>query len=199
MTQAQTLDGQQASDKPSRMLEIYMAALNGETGEPLLDRINLGTGNYTTAEYWQQVDSFRAGMFAESALVRKIMERARHEAKEAMVDAIWEGRHGSGLLKHVDFVDPDDSECETREEYFDEYSDLIWEGLGTEGFPPSEHRAYVVHQATGIPMDWEPPHWRMMKMRHEASQSKGARALDNLFSRVKEFRGQDGPLEEFDR
>ena len=169
------------------MLEVYMEALAGKTGDPFLEQINMGTGNYNNAEYWQQVQAFRNGMFAESAVSRKILERAQRETKEAIVDAIFdtpESKH----LDQVSYPDPGDKD---RDEYYNEYADQIWEKLGTESMPPSQHKAILVSEVTNIGLDWTPPHHRMLKFKHEASQSKGARIIDNLFDRVKEFHGND--------
>jgi hypothetical protein len=172
---------------PGSMLEVMMAMLDGDTGDEFLDEINLGTGNYSKSEYWLQVEEFRSGLYAESSMVRALLERAVRETKEGMVDAIYE-RPDSEELRRVDFPPP--REGQTREEYMDEHMDAIWNGLGGEDYSRREHQAYLVEQYAGIQRSWNPPLWRMVKMRHEASQSKDARALDNLFERVREFRGQ---------
>jgi hypothetical protein len=186
---------QQKTEKrrPNSMLEVYMAALAGETGDVFLDEINLGTGNYTDAEYWQQVQAFRNGIYAESAVSRHVLEKAVRETKEAIVEAIFETPDAQ-ILDSVSYPAPE--EGQTQADYFDEYAEEIWAGLGTADMPPSRHKAVLVNEVTSIGMNWEPPHMRMLKMRHEASQSKGARALDNLFDRVKEFKGGEG-MEEF--
>ena len=176
------------------MLELYMSAIDGKTGDPFLDEINLGTGNYTNREYWLQVDEFRNGLYAESAMSRKILERAVRETKEAMVDAIFD-RPDAAELRNVDFPD---TEGFTRAEYLDQHMDRVWNGLGHGEYTKHEHQAWLLDQYTGINRDWSPPHWRMLKMRHEASQSKDAHALDNLFDRVREFVGSENGPEDFD-
>lgn len=192
-----TAKAQQGKEKrrPNSMLEVYMAALAGETGDPFLDQINMGTGNYTDSEYWLQVQEFRNGLYAEAAVSRKVLERARRETKEAVVRAILE-TPDSKLLDDISYPPPDDDA--SFGEYYGEHADEIWESLGTEEITPSRHRAILVNEVTDLGMGWTPPHLRMVKMRHEASQSKDARALDNLFDRVKEFVGGGGP-EEFNQ
>lgn len=186
-----TQQTKQRERRPNSMLELYMETLAGRTGDPFLDEINLGTGNYSRAEYWEQVRSFRNGIYAENAAARHVLKKAEREAKQAIVDAIYDAPD-SHLLDGIEHPPADGLD---REEYHEEYAEEIWANLGTENLAPSEHRAVLVNETTGIPMDWTPPHHRMLKMRHEASQSKGARAMDNLFERVKEFVG-DG-AEEF--
>jgi len=168
------------------MLEVYLRALDGDTNDEFLDDVNFGVGNYTDAEYWQQVESFRRGAFAESAMTREIIERAREETKHSIVDAIYDNPDQAAILEGVTYTAPSEMD---RNDYYDEHADDIWESLGTANMAAPEHRAVLVHEATDIAKDWTPPHWRMMKARHELSQSKGARALDNLFDRVKEFKG----------
>lgn len=184
---------QKKERRPNSMLEVYMSMLAGNTGDDFLETINLGTGNYTNDEYWQQVQSFRNGLFAESAVSRHVLEKARRETKEALVEAIFETPEAQ-ILDGVSYPAPDDDT--SQREYYNEHADEIWESLGTAEMPPSRHKAVLVNEVTGLGMNWSPPHHRMLKMRHEASQSKGARALDNLFDRVKEFQGGE-PSEEF--
>ncbi len=181
--------GQQQQPHADSMLEVYLRVLEGETNDPFLDEINLGSGYYDAKEYWLQVESFRQGLFAEAGMVRVVMERARLETKQAIVDAIF-NRPNSEDLKGIDYPDPDEVEL-SQEEYFEEYAQQIWEGLGweEEGWSKHQHQAILVARSTGISQDWVPPHWRMLKMRHKASQSKDARAVDNLFGRVREVVG----------
>jgi len=181
---------------PGSMLEIYMHALKNSTGDDFLDSINLGVGNYTDGMYWQQVESFRNGLYADAAMTEAIIERAKLQTQRRMVDAIFDDEDAR-ILRHVDFDEP--GEGASRQEYFDEHIEDIWQGLGVdkegEQYTTSQHQAYLVHIATGLELDWTPPHWRMLKARHEASRSKNARMIDNLFGRPPEPDLQ--PMEDF--
>lgn len=182
---------------PGSMLEIYMEALANRTADDFLDQFNFGVGNYDEAEYWQQIQEFRRGLYADSAMTRKVIERAILETKMEIVDAVFEDR-GSRLLDQVNAPAPGeccDEACSTKQGYFDEHIEDVWNDLGTDEYDPREHKAWLVHVATGLDMDWTPPHWRMLKAKHEASRSKDAHLIDNLFGRPPEPDMQ--PMEEF--
>ena len=187
-----TQQPQQQEMPPESMLEIYMHVIGEKPDDPFLDQINLGTGFYDNMMMYLQEQDFINGMYAESAMTRLLMERARFETKLAIVDAFWDRPRSKELLQ-IEFPDP---KFLTREEYFDEYGDDIWENLGTPEVSTIQHQAMLVHRYTRIAQDWVPPHLRFVKMRHKASQSKGARALDNLFERVKEFAGMNNEIQE---
>jgi len=187
------IEPQENSKRPPNMIALYMEAIDGNSNDPFLDQINMGVGKYNDAEYWQQVGAFRKGMYGEAAMGRKVMERAKREAKEALVDAIYDNDEAS-LLSGVTYPAPGDQD---RDEYLAEHGDMIWDGLGTAEISPSEHKAIIIREATGLPDNWVPPHMRMIKFRHKASQSKGAQLIDNLFERVQEYMG--GPAQEFEK
>lgn len=171
---------------PGSMLEIYMHAVGNRTGDEFLDSINMGVGNYDDAEYWQQIEAFRNGMFADAAMTRKVIERAVLETKMRIVDEIF-GDEDSMLLDKGE-VDHPKPVGMSKEEYLEQCMDDVWDGLGIpeQDYSTEQHQAWMVNRATGLPMDWTPPHWRMLKARHEASRSKGARLMDNVFGRPPE-------------
>jgi hypothetical protein len=193
---------------PGSMLEVYMHALSNSTGDALLSRVNLGVGNYTEAQYWQQIEAYRQGLYADSAMTKRILHRAKRETLKRLVDAVFENRD-SKLLKGVTYeepleagdVDEDGNEREhdeTKAEYLDRCAQDIWENLGNDDhdYSASEHQAYLVNMATDIELDWVPPHWRMLMARHEASRSKQAHLIDNLFGRPPEPKAM-APPEDF--
>jgi len=179
------------------MLEVYMHALASRTGDDFLDTVNLGIGNYTDAEYWQQVSAFRSGLYADSAMTKKLIKKARREALRGVVDAVYDNRDRA-ILDNIDNL-PEPKNGQSKQGFYDEHADDIWRNLGDhEGYTAAEHKAWLVHEVTGIPRDWTPPHWRMLKMRHEASRSKDARLIDNLFGRPPEPSGGNmQPVEDF--
>jgi hypothetical protein len=194
MTPPQQQSKGQEKRRPSSMLEVYMEILDGGTGDRFLDEVNMGTGNYTNAEYYKQVETYRKGMYAESAMAKEVMERAKSETKEELVRLIFENPD-SDLLNQVDYPAIGDTD---RGEYYSEHADDIWASLGTENMAPSAHKAWLVSEVTGLDENWTPPQWKMLKFRHEASASKGARLIDNFTDRVKEFIGHE-PSEEFNK
>ena len=179
MSTTQPQPNAQQQTTPGSMLEVYMHAIASSTNDSFLDQINLGTGNYDDSDYWHQLESFRQGLFADAGMTRKLMERARYETKQALVEAIYE-RPDSKILRDVNILPKG---ARSKREYFEEHGDRLWDSLGSEGMSTEAHQARLVHQVTGIPYDYTPPHWRFLKARHKTSQSKGARAMDDLFGR----------------
>jgi len=192
---------------PGSMLEVYMHALASRTNDDFLDQVNLGIGNYDEAEYWQQVEAFKKGLFADAGITRKVIKRAVLETKMELVAARF-GEADESLLDNVEAPECDcDDECSSKRAYLREHGDELWRGLGYtasdgERYTTQEHQAWLVQEVTDIDPDWVPPHWRMLKMRHEASRSKQARLLDNLFGRPPEPEpmagGQMQAMEDFE-
>jgi len=70
-----------ANDRPHDQIDIYNLAIASTIDSDLIDDVLLGLGNYSSREYWQQVDSFRKGVFSTAAFTRRIRERAIEETK----------------------------------------------------------------------------------------------------------------------
>lgn len=193
MSEPQTMNVRthEPTDDPSSMLEVYMRAISPQTQDDFLQDNNLRLGNYEDAEYWLQVESYRYGMYAQAGMTRRLMERARYETKCRLVDDIYdcpEDFERVDYLKPIDFPDTGDQD---RQAYYNEHASDIWGSLGFvtdsgERVSVFQHQADLVAYYTGVEKAWTPPHWRMIKMRHEASSSKNSQALDNLFERVQE-------------
>lgn len=199
------IDDKRSPRGPSSMLEVYMHAIDSPVGDNFLDKSNLGLGNYNTHEYWQQIQSFRNGLYADSAMTRRLLHRAIFETKRKMAIDAYEGKDIDFYAPEPDEIDITDDERDEladkleiepedvqivmdRQSYINDYADEIWNNLGSSTKSKEQVRAEMVHQYTGLGQDWVPPHWRMLKMRHEASRSKGARLIDNLFERVREVK-----------
>lgn len=188
---------------PTSMLEVYMHAIQSPVGDDFLDKSNLGLGNYGHREYWQQIQSFRNGLYADAGMSRRLIERAIYETKREMAKAAFRRPDQVDFThrdpeqfveKYIDDNDLDEDYDELRcdevveEAYVEEYMDEFWNNLGDEETPVWKEQARMVEQYAGFDKNWVPPHWRMLKMRHEASRSKGARLIDNLFERVREVK-----------
>lgn len=175
---------------PGSMLEVYMHALASRTADDFLDQVNLGIGNYTEAEYWQQVETFRKGLYADSAMTEKLLKKAKRQALREVVDAVYDDR-SRAILNNIRDI-PERGDDQSKQEYYDEHADDIWRNLGGhEDYSAAEHKAWLLQETTGLSKNWTPPHWRMLKMRHEASRSKNAHLIDNLFGRPPEPSGGD--------
>jgi hypothetical protein len=155
---------------PASETAIYGEAVQPSAADEFLRQNNLGLGNYEESTYWQQIESFRSGMYGDAAFARRIVSRAIDQTKRALAVQNWEQ------------LDDAEQHATNKREYLDREGDAIWSNLD-----PEQRRA-VLHKHTGIGRDWRPPFWRMLMARHEASRSIGARLLDNLFGRKKESR-----------
>jgi hypothetical protein len=185
-----------ASSGPNDRLDIYQEAIESTVDDELLDEVLLGLGNYEESEYWQQVESFRSGLFASEAFTRRIRERAIQDTKQriAKEGIEWVEDRGDGVAVDRSLhgwrqLPADERERFDRRRWLDKRAEYVWEQL------PERVRINEIVDRLGAQPEWTPPHWRMMMMRHEASRSKGARLMDNLFGRVDEVhdnRGSDG-------
>ncbi|QLD84618.1 hypothetical protein HWV23_02735 [Natronomonas halophila] len=181
---------QQQTDQPQRPhkdLDLYQEAVNPSLTEEFLNNNNLGLGNLTEAEVYQQIESYRAGMFADAALSDRIDNRRLEETKRALAEEGWTYINDNGKKKDVSgWNGKGDSwkESEDRRRYLERRGEEIWDSL------PEEQQFEAIVEFTGRP-DWMAPHYRMLLMRNEASKSKEARTQDNLFGRVKKLISND--------
>ena len=170
-----------ANPGPASSLDIYDEAVSGSS-ETSIDT-NLGLGNYSPAEMYQQIQSYQKGMFADAALSRVILQRATLEAQ------IGEGKEK--------WRDLDESPRERKDKwtYIRRIGRTRWEAMDI------EQQKEAVQRHAGIPKDWTPPFFEMLAARHEATRSRKARLIDNLFGRVveqfKSFSGSDGGEKRF--
>lgn len=170
---------------PNSELDIYQDAIDSTVDdEGLLGRTKLGLGYYDDKEYWQQVDSYRAGMFGHDAFASRILDRAIEETKtELAVSGVTIPRNGERVhLKGWDDLDDDKREEWDRRRFVEQRRENIWESMSEDA------QEAAIIEVTGITSDWTPPQWEMMQMRHESSRSRGARLIDNLFGRIDEIR-----------
>lgn len=175
------LDDKQASGAPNSTLDIYDSVVNPETSDDISS--NLGTGFYTEDEQWQQVSSYRKGMFGEAAFARRLFDRALSETIQELGRKGWryydedEGQHGD--YKEHDGVDLErelaDEEMPRPREVVRKHGERLWRKL------PDAQQVAAMQEFSGYSGNWMPPHWRMMETRHEASKSREARTQDNLF------------------
>jgi hypothetical protein len=163
-------EDKQGNSAPASETAIYGEAVRPASSDEFLEQNNLGLGNYEESTYWQQMESFRSGMYGDAAFARRLVSRAIDQTKRALAIDEWEK------------LDEDDRHWKDKREWLNRKGNEIWNNLD-----PSERRALLAKH-TGIDRNWRPPHWRMLMARHEGSRSIGARLLDNLFGRKKESR-----------
>lgn len=173
-------------DTPSSQLDMYNEAVRSVGDDELADEMNLGLGNYSTNEYWQQIGNFRQSVYADAALSRRLEERAVAKTKREL------GRQGFHYFDENDdeykewdgWQDLSESKRDRkdRDEWIEEQGEKIWNLLN------DDTQAKAVVELSGY-KGLKSPHMRMMSVQHDMSRSKDARLLDNLFGRVKEVIG----------
>lgn len=178
-----------ARDGPVNELDMYNRAVEPPVDDEFLGSMNLGLGYYSRKEYWQQIESFRRGLYADAAFRRPLNHRAIKEAKRAMGLEAWEK------------LDEDEREEKDRRRFIRAKGEEKWQNLmpsktASEYSTQQEReeeaarrRRQAIEEYAESDIGFTPPHWRMIMARHEASRSRGARLLDNLFGRVREFMG----------
>lgn len=196
-----------AQRQPTSELDIYDRATRPTSDDPFLDNVNLGLGNYDSKEYWQQVAAFKQGLYADAAFSRRLLERAIEATKRDLARERWADLDAEGRAEAVaDHLDEDVDEP-SRRQFVEATKDDLWRNLGPDADDERytdqeleqarlEARMREVESRTGISREWTPPQWRMVQMRHEASRSRRARLLDNLFGRVTEVRNDAGEAAE---
>lgn len=182
--------GGQGASRPNDELDMYGDLLQQSSANPLLQRTNLGQGNYDTDYLWQQVRSYRKGLFAYIAFSGVLSKRAIHETK---IKLAREGfSHWNEEDKTVDqwgALDEDDREdgesiwtAERRR------GEEIWQSLSDNETPLSEKQAAALLEKTDVSEEFMPIFWQMAAGRHEVSRSKDAELLRDMLTGIKHLR-----------
>lgn len=180
-------DDSENNQRSRSEIDVYDKALRSPGADDFLESENLGLGYYDNPERWQQIESYRHGLFGDRVFAEPLIGRAIDETKRQLA------------IKGKQFYDkekqaPDSltgweelSEEEQREmkrqkridkkRWIDQQGEAIWKLL------TERQRKEAVAIATGMEEKWTPPHWRMLMARHETSRSRDARLLDNVFGR----------------
>lgn len=203
----QALNGQQSPEKrrPQDQLDLYQDVVDSTAIDPFLDEQNIGLGNYKEREMWQQVESFRHGLYATAAFRRLIEQRSKEETKYWLAVEGWslnipdtsktKTYKGWNQLEDEERKDIWEDELANREgELFDRRrwierrGEWLFEELMKQQRPEAGRYPHfeAMSELSGYDSAWEPPHNRMLMARHETSRSRGARLIDNVFQRVKE-------------
>ncbi|UXF50875.1 MAG: hypothetical protein HQRvContig02_15 [Haloquadratum phage sp.] len=154
---------------------------------------------------WQQVESYRNGLYASAAFRRIIDERATRETKTEIAINGYSytipDTQRQREFKGWDEMEPAErrelweeelrqSETEPfdRRRWIERRGEQLFEQLQQDTheearrFPATE----AIKELAGHSGTWDPAHNRMLMARHETSRSRGAQLLDNVFGRVKE-------------
>jgi len=198
--------------RPRDELEVYGQILASGQSNPLLRDADLGQGNYDDDYLWQQIRSYRKGLFAWIAFGNVLTERKIYETKMQLgeegynafydeVDAdvqVWPPLDESESYPREVFPDAEGYfETQSRWNAIKDRGEELWQRLGEPDVHLSDKQLAAVVSKTGLSQEWMPIFWELVSGRHEASRSKNAELLRDALTGVKEMREQtesDGGL-----
>lgn len=172
-------------------LGLQEEILRSSEGNPLLRETNLGLGKYDDDYKWQQVRSYRKGLYAWIAFGRVLTDRKLFETKFKL------GRDGYNPIydereMDVQQFDPlEESDVDDEESTWSaaiERGREIWQRLGDPTEPISDEQLAAVMQKTGIVEEWQPLFWELVAGRHEVSRSEDAELLRDALTGIKHLR-----------
>jgi hypothetical protein len=183
------LDERGQDDSSRTELDVYDKALRSPGVDGFLQSENLGLGYYEDAERWQQIESYRFGLFGDRVFSEPLIDRAIDETKRQLAlkgkqfydreDKAAKSLTGWTELSEEQQQKLKEEERIDKRRYLKQHGEEIWKQMS------DRQRKEAIEIATGMDRKWTPPQWRMLMARHETSRSRGARLLDNVFGREK--------------
>jgi len=175
------------SSQPVDQLDLQNKVIESSGGNPLLELTNLGVGNYSEDYLWQQVRSYRKGLYAYIAFDRALTDLAIHETK---VKLAREGfRHYNETRDSVEMweaIDEDAADVSRHDVL--ERGEEVWEDLGEARKGISKKQAAALLDKSGLGSEWLPVYWQMVAGRHEVSRSLDAELLRDMMTGIKHLR-----------
>jgi len=198
----QKQNGQDESTKPRIRDEsdVYQQVLGSGSSNPLLRDADLGQGNYDDEYLWQQIRSYRKGLYAWIAFGNTLTERKIYETKMQL------GRDGYNAFYDEREADVqvwgplDEGEIpadRSRWNVVKERGEEIWQRLGEPDVMLSQKQLSAIQSKTGLSQEWMPIFWDLVSGRHEVSRSRDAELLRDLMTGVQHLREEgtdDGGL-----
>lgn len=205
-------NGQSASNSGGARNELQLKdrIVSGADGVPVLDHVNLGQGNYSEDDYWQQIRSYRRGLYLHTAFQRTIFKRAVHETIVALgregynahYDEVAEdvAMHEPADPTPLDELDVDEMTAADgrRQQVFDRGKE-IWDKLGEPNVNLSKKQAAALLEKTDVKTSWLPISWEMVLGRHEASRSRDAELIRDVFTNVSDLRAGDNDSDQLNK
>lgn len=191
-------------------LDALEDVLQGPNTNPLLEQTNLGQGNYDEDYLWQQIQSYRDGLFAHKAFSSLVTNRhvrtARLELGKSGMRFYNKTRDDVINIEAFDPENPDEDKyldrmnMERDVEYYSTWTliekrgEFIWrEELGdpkTVGLTGMQQAALV--EKSGSNTEWLPIYWEMVAGRHEASRSLDSTLIKYVLGDVQERHQKTG-------
>lgn len=187
-------NGQSGStdNNPIDELELSSQLAQSSGGNPLLEQVNLGVGNYDEQFLWQQVRSYRKGLYAFIAFDGALTERAVHETKVKLArEGFAYYNKAKEDVEQWDAVDLDEDDVglrESRRQLVLERGEEIWKSLGQEDTVLTQKQVAALIEKSGVSLDWLPVYWQMVSGRHEVSRSLDAELLRDVFTSINHLR-----------
>lgn len=172
---------------PRNPNELQGMLLSGARGNPLFDQVNLGQGNYSDDDFWQQIRAYRRGLYVYIAFGSTLEKRAIHETKVKLAREGYTHYNEEGnQVEQWQPLDADDvAEDESSWEAELRRGEEIWNSLGDNREVMTTKQAAAILKKTNADTDWLPVPWQMVVGRHEASRSREAELLRDLLTNPK--------------
>ena len=177
--------------------DVQQSVLESSRGNPLLETTNLGLGNYDDSYLWQQIQSYRKGLYAYLAFEETISAKAVHETKVKLARegfSYYDERRDT--VEQWDPIDEDDvDELQSTWTAEIERGEQIWQSLNNSNEVLSEKQIVAIMKKAGVDLDWMPINWQMVAGRHEVSRSRNAELLRAVLTHINDLRGDtDGEV-----
>jgi len=176
-------------------LGLQEEVLSSSESNPLLSETNLGLGKYDNDYKWQQVRSYRKGLFAWVAFGNVLSKRQMYETKYKLGEEGYNATYDESSRDVPVWL----SWEQTAKEDFDNESRSSWSGklkrgryifkrLGEPGKVLNRDQIAAIQEKTGLVDDWLPMFWELVAGRHEVSRSEDAELLRDSLTGIKELR-----------
>lgn len=191
-----TASGSDERRGPRNDLELKTEILRRADGNDLFQNVNLGQGNYEDDDFWQQIRSYRRGLYMFIAFSEILTQQAVHETKVKLARegiAHYDERTNE-VIQEPPMSDDEIADDQSSWEAELEKGEEMWQDLGDPRQPITEKQGAAILKKANVDMQWLPVSWQMMIGRHEASRSKDAELLRDVLADVKQLTDKsDGP------
>lgn len=179
-------------------LGLQEEILSSSESNPLLDETNLGLGKYDDDYKWQQVRSYRKGLYAWIAFGRTLEKRQLYETKIRLGEEGYNPTFDSWNVEVETWPPFDPERVDDDRSLWNaklERGRRIWRRLGDPERIITEEQASAIARKTNIVEEWKPLFWELVAGRHEVSRSEDAELLRDSLTGIKELRQNDGEEE----
>ena len=191
-------DNDNAIDQIRDELGLQEEILSSSESNPLLNETNLGLGKYDDDYKWQQVRSYRKGLYAWIAFGRTLEKRQLYETKIKLGEEGYNPTFDSRNVEVETWPPFDPESVDDDRSLWNaklERGRRIWRRLGDPERIITEEQASAIARKTNIVEDWKPLFWELVAGRHEVSRSEDAELLRDSLTGIKELRQNDGEEE----